>query len=70
MVLGFGGDRRLFSGTMTTMMPLRLRNAMSAIMFTKMEKNWPMNPLKIKDVPSVIPKKATATGPDCAGHFI
>ena len=51
------GGRRLFFDTMITTKPQRLRNAMNVIMFTKMGKGWPMNPLKIKDVLSAILKK-------------
>ena len=64
------GGRRLFFDTMITMKLLRLRNAMSVIMFTKMERRWPMNPLKIKDALSVILKKPSTTSRVCARHFI
>jgi len=64
------GGRRLLSDTMLTMKPLRLRSVMNAIMYTKMESGWRMNPLKIKDALSAILKKTPATGRDCAGHSI
>ena len=70
IVLRNSGGRRLFSDMMITMMPLGLKNAMSVIMFTKMERDWPMNLLKIKDALTAILKKLPAPSPDCAKHFI
>ena len=70
IVLRTSGDRRLYFDMMITMMPLRLRNAMSVITFTKMGRDWPMNLLKIKCALTAILKKTPAPSPDCAKHFI
>jgi len=64
------GDRRLFFDMMIIMKPLRLRNAMNVTMYTKMEREWPMNLLKIKAAPIAILKKTPATGRDCEEHSI
>jgi hypothetical protein len=66
IALRTSGDRRLFFDMMITMKQLRLRNAMNVIMYTKMDRNWPMNLLKIKDALSVTLKKTPVTGRDCA----
>ena len=57
IALRVSGDRRLFFDMMLTMKPLRLRSVMNAIMYTKMERGWRMNLLKIKDALTAIPKK-------------